>query len=179
MKKLREFIERKILGLFIRILPWKVSKVVRNRYYNLVGYRIEKDVYISPSAILIGNVEIEIDKGTYIGHKTLITGGKSIISIGKNCDISSNVTIISGTHLIDPDGERMAGVGLSKDITIKSGVWIGASSTILGGVTIGEMSIIAAGSMVINDIAPYTIVAGNPAIPKKKYNRNLHIWEEL
>ena len=46
---------------------------------------------------------------------------------------------------------------------VKTGASIGSSVTILCGVTIGEGAIVGAGSVVTKDVAPYTIVAGNPA----------------
>lgn len=49
------------------------------------------------------------------------------------------------------------------DTVIKSDAWIGMGATVMPGVTIGEGAIIAAESVVIKDVAPYTIVAGNPA----------------
>ncbi len=48
-------------------------------------------------------------------------------------------------------------------IRIGNGAWIGAKAIILKGVTIGEGAIVGAGSVVTRDVAPYTIVAGNPA----------------
>jgi acetyltransferase-like isoleucine patch superfamily enzyme len=42
-------------------------------------------------------------------------------------------------------------------------VWIGYGAVVLSGVNIGRGAIIAAGSVVISDIAPYAIAAGNPA----------------
>jgi acetyltransferase-like isoleucine patch superfamily enzyme len=48
-------------------------------------------------------------------------------------------------------------------IVVGDDVWIGYSSTILSGVTIGQGAVIAAGSMVTRDVAPYSIVGGNPA----------------
>lgn len=48
-------------------------------------------------------------------------------------------------------------------IVVKDDVWIGYNSTILSGVTIGQGAIIAAGSLVTKDVAPYSIVGGNPA----------------
>ena len=56
----------------------------------------------------------------------------------------------------------------NKKITIEKNAWIGMRSIILKGVTIGEGSIVAAGSVVTKDVPPYTLVAGNPAIVKKK-----------
>ncbi len=41
--------------------------------------------------------------------------------------------------------------------------WIGAGATILPGVTVGENAVVGAGSVVTHDVAPNTIVAGNPA----------------
>lgn len=48
-------------------------------------------------------------------------------------------------------------------ILIEKGVWIGAGCIILKGVTIGEGAVVGAGSVVTRDVAPWTIVAGNPA----------------
>ena len=46
---------------------------------------------------------------------------------------------------------------------IKNGVFIGPNSTIMPGVKIGEGAIIGAKSLVVNDIPPWTMAAGNPA----------------
>jgi galactoside O-acetyltransferase len=51
----------------------------------------------------------------------------------------------------------------SKPIEICSNAWIGMDCIILKGVTIGEGAIVAAGSVVTKDVAPWTIVGGNPA----------------
>ena len=51
----------------------------------------------------------------------------------------------------------------SAPIVIQDKCWIGFNTIILKGVTIGEGAIVAAGSLVTKDVAPYTLVAGNPA----------------
>lgn len=48
-------------------------------------------------------------------------------------------------------------------ISIGNDVWVGANVTILSGVTIGDGAILAANATVTKDVAPYEIVAGNPA----------------
>jgi acetyltransferase-like isoleucine patch superfamily enzyme len=48
-------------------------------------------------------------------------------------------------------------------ITIEPYVWINFNVTILKGVTIGKGAVVAAGSIVTKDVAPFTLVAGNPA----------------
>ena len=54
------------------------------------------------------------------------------------------------------------------DVMIGNDVWIGYGSTIMSGVKIGDGAVIAAGSLVVKDVDPYTIVGGNPAKTIKK-----------
>ncbi|MBE9067604.1 Vat family streptogramin A O-acetyltransferase [Leptolyngbya cf. ectocarpi LEGE 11479] len=49
------------------------------------------------------------------------------------------------------------------DTVIGNDVWIGYESVIMPGVQVGDGAIIAAKSVVVSDVAPYTIVGGNPA----------------
>lgn len=51
------------------------------------------------------------------------------------------------------------------DTIVGNDVWIGYGSTIMPGVRIGDGAIIASCSVVTKDVAPYTVVGGNPAIP--------------
>jgi tetrahydrodipicolinate N-succinyltransferase len=44
-------------------------------------------------------------------------------------------------------------------------VTIGANATIGPGVTLGEFSMVGMGSVVTKDVAPYSLVVGNPARP--------------
>jgi len=49
------------------------------------------------------------------------------------------------------------------DTVVGNDVWIGYEATIMPGVTIGDGAVVAAKSVVVADVAPYTIVGGNPA----------------
>ena len=53
-------------------------------------------------------------------------------------------------------------------VIIKKGAWIPPGTIILHGVTIGENSVVGAGSVVLSDVEPLTVVAGVPAKPIKK-----------
>jgi virginiamycin A acetyltransferase len=54
------------------------------------------------------------------------------------------------------------------DIVIGNDVWIGYNATIMAGVHVGDGAIIASNSTVVKDVAPYSIVGGNPAVEIKK-----------
>jgi acetyltransferase-like isoleucine patch superfamily enzyme len=48
-------------------------------------------------------------------------------------------------------------------VTIEDNVWIGRNAVICPGVTVGEGSVVSGGAIVMSDVPPYSIVAGNPA----------------
>jgi acetyltransferase-like isoleucine patch superfamily enzyme len=58
---------------------------------------------------------------------------------------------------------RIDSVTEAAPVRIGRGAWIGFDSCVLPGVTVGEGAIVGARSVVTADVAPFTIVAGNPA----------------
>ena len=98
------------------------------------------------------------------------------LTIGKYCSIAEPSTILlGGEHRTDwlstfpffellqpsPDAHP---IGFSRgSVTIGHDVWIGLGAMILSGVTIGSGAVIGAGSVVTKSVAPYSVVAGNPA----------------
>ncbi len=54
------------------------------------------------------------------------------------------------------------------DTVIGNDVWIGYEALIMPGVNIGNGAIVSSRSVVVSDIAPFTIVGGNPAQPIRK-----------
>ena len=137
----------------------------------------------------------ESEKGEIeIGDRTFISGGTSLISRSK-IKIGNDVTIAWGCTLYDHNSHSLDWQERQKDleqqlndynngldfiknknwetvksrpITIEDKVWIGFDCTILNGVTIGEGAIVGAKSVVRENVEPYTIVAGNPAVVIKK-----------
>lgn len=127
-----------------------------------------------------------IDDNSKVGAFVEIQKGSTI---GKNCKISSHTFICEGVHIEDncfighgvmftndlfpratnPDGSAQSETDWKLVETfIKKGASIGSNATILCGVTIGENAMVGAGAMVTKDVAPNTIVAGNPAKIIKK-----------
>jgi virginiamycin A acetyltransferase len=118
------------------------------------------------------NVKYHFD---FVGDKLII---------GKFCMIASGVTFImnGANHLTNAfttfpfaifgNGWENAMEGKSYpqkgNIIIGNDVWIGYNATIMAGVTIGDGAIIATNATVIKDVAPYSIVGGNPAHEIKK-----------
>jgi acetyltransferase-like isoleucine patch superfamily enzyme len=107
-----------------------------------------------------------IGDGTGIGHNCSFTVGKQI-TIGRNCRIASDVHMFdSPGHPADP-AARLAGLPAPveevRPVSIGDNVWVGSRATIYPGVSIGDGSVVAMGSVVMSNVPPDTVVAGNPA----------------
>lgn len=82
------------------------------------------------------------------------------ILIGKNVLIAPNCTIFGAGH---PTNNAVAAAHIAESVQIENDVYIGGNVTIRYGVTIGQNAIVAAGSVVVKNVAPFSIVGGNPA----------------
>jgi acetyltransferase-like isoleucine patch superfamily enzyme len=115
-----------------------------------------------------------------IGDFALVHGARIIcdasVTVGEYALISWNVVLMDSYRVpIDPTARRrfleLAGLQsapasgeiVARPINIHRNVWIGFEACVLPGVTIGEGAIVGARSVVADNVAPYTIVAGNPA----------------
>jgi maltose O-acetyltransferase len=135
---------------------------IHNRGRMVIGSRVQ---LVSTVATL----ELEtLQGGTLeIGDRTLVNYGSSIaaaelVRIGARCLIGTHAIIMDNDfHHVEP--ERRLEWPKSRPIIIGDNVWIGARVIVLGGVTIGADSCIAAGSVVVGDVPPRTVVGGVPA----------------
>jgi acetyltransferase-like isoleucine patch superfamily enzyme len=83
--------------------------------------------------------------------------------------------MLGGNHRVDwvttypfnvlfPEGRSFKGHPHSKgDVIVGHDVWIGTDALILSGVKIGNGAVVGARSVVARSVAPYAVVAGNPA----------------
>jgi len=113
--------------------------------------------------ILAGNKfnvidNVSIGSNVIIGPSNvfLARGG---VRIGNNVNISGFSYFISQSHDVnDPDGRTCLG-----QIVIRDNAWIATHAIVMPGITIGIGAVVAAGSVVVEDVPDYAVVAGNPA----------------
>lgn len=136
-----------------------ISHKIAHRFYKMHLFFIARLI----SQISRWFTGIEIHPGATIGHGVFIDHGMGVV-IGETCEIGDNVLIYQNVTL----------GGTGKDIgkrhpTIESNVMVGTGAKILGPITIGHDSKIGAGSVVLQNIPPYSTVVG---IPGRTVNRN-------
>jgi acetyltransferase-like isoleucine patch superfamily enzyme len=156
--------------LLVRVLRGPVQRLVaeeRNRYtYGesenpLYRYRVHgrlERLHIHPTAI-VNNALFNVSGGD--------------ITIGEYAFFGHEVAVLTGTHDITKFGrERQTTFPRSgRDVVIEEGVWVASHALVLGPVRIGKHAVVAAGSLVLDDVAPYTVVAGRPAKTIKKIDQ--------
>jgi len=133
------------------------------------------------------NGSVSIGNNSYIGNSTIICKDKVIFE--------DNIFVAWGCYFYDHNSHSINYLDREQDILqqledfragklfienknwdvvnhkpikICSNAWIGMNCLILKGVTVGEGAIVGAGSVVTKDVAPWTIVGGNPAVVIKE-----------
>jgi acetyltransferase-like isoleucine patch superfamily enzyme len=139
-------------------------------------------IYIGSHSIVKGELfvfahggSIRIGEWCYVGEGSRIWSAERIL-IGNRVLISHNVNVFDSlTHPLSPTARHSqfraiatsahpAAIELGeRPVTIADDALVGAAATILRGTTIGRGAVVGAGSVVTEDVAPFTIVAGNPA----------------
>jgi maltose O-acetyltransferase len=108
-----------------------------------------------------------IGTGCVIGWGSIIDCAAQV-TIGDNTFFGHRVMILTGTHDYMKFGEERRDTIGARPVTIGNGVWIASGAIICPGVTIGDNAVVGAGSVVMKNVLPYTMVAGNPAIKIRK-----------
>lgn len=139
------------------------------------GTRIWRQAHVRERARI--GAECNIGKGVYIDCHVQIG---SRVKIQNHTSIFEGVTIEDGVFIgphvcftndlypraITPDGRLKSADDweITKTV-VRYGASVGAGAVVRCGVTIGTFALVGAGAVVTNDVAPYSLVFGNPARP--------------
>ncbi len=132
------------------------------------GTRVWQYCVVFPEAVIGENCNIcahvLIENDVEIGNGVTVKSGVQLwdgVRIEDNVFIGPNVTF---TNDLTPRSKKYPHVFL--ETIVKEGASIGANATIVGGHSIGEYALVGSGSVVTQDIPPYTLWYGNPACQK-------------
>jgi len=102
---------------------------------------------------------------TAVINNALFNLSSGDITVGRYAFFGHNVAILTGTHDFTRFGaERQVAVPKAgRDVLIGEGAWVASFAIVVGPCSIGEHAVVGVGSLVLHDVAAYTVVAGSPA----------------
>jgi len=145
LKRLKNY----LLMLLAYIAPFNAVRVKLNKWK---GVNVGKEVYIG-MFVFLDNAYPEY---IYIEDDAAINAGSMIVA---HFNLKKHFEPIINARVAP--------------VIIKEGAMVAVRSIILPGVTVGEYAMVSAASVVSEDVAPYTLVRGNPSVCIAKYNAKL------
>ncbi len=124
-----------------------------------------------------GTVTIQRLRGVKIGRGVILPKevfiddmDPHLVEIGDDALLAPGVVICAHVHYGRRLYEYMGGRQVAP-VKIGPGAYLGANAVVLMGVTIGECAVIGAGSVVMDDVPPYSVAVGTPARVVKKLEK--------
>jgi putative colanic acid biosynthesis acetyltransferase WcaF len=130
----------------------------RRAVLRVFGAKVGDRVNISPTARIFFPWMLEVGDFAAIGDEAFIYNLGSV-TIGARATVSQRAHLCAGTH----DHADPAMSLIRSPITIGADAWICADAFVGPDVTVGNGAVVGARGAVFKDVAPWTIVGGNPA----------------
>lgn len=143
----------------LSLVPFRIGVYLRAAFYARACPDADREIVIG-FLTLLSHADTDIGRNVYIGPQSNIGS----CSLGRDCLLGSGVHILSGKrqHFFAKEGVPLREQGgVIEKIRIGENCWIGNHATIMAGV--GADSIVAAGAVVVEEVPPRSVVAGNPA----------------
>lgn len=151
-----------------RGLPGDPTVIVGADCEGLEFAEFEGNNYVAPGCTFSG--AIAIGRGTTLNSGSSLNGP---LSIGRWTQVAQGVAMYASDHPMNGismytnhrllNGAVESVAMKASPVTVGHGVWIGHGAILLKGVTVGNGAVVGAGAVVTKDVAPYSIVVGNPA----------------
>lgn len=146
-----------VWGLLFRPSP-RVCYGWRRQILRLFGARIERNARIAPSVRIWAPWNLSIGEEASLGY-AVDCYSVDQICIGAHATVSQEVFLCTATHDIrDPHMGLVTG-----PIVIEDQAWVCARAFLAPGVKVGVGAVVGACSVTTHDVAPWAVVAGNPA----------------
>ena len=166
----RKYSKKEIIGRLLWSIAYPLFRYSPRPFFGwrrlllrMFGAGVGCKVNIYNSVTIYMPWNLEIGNWSSIGEYVLVYNLGKVV-IGCYSTVSHRAHLCAGTHdYVDPS------MPLQKPpITVGDQVWLCADAFIGPGVNIGEGAVVGARAVVVKDVSPWTIVAGNPAKPVKK-----------
>lgn len=135
----------------------RVGWPLRKALLRLFGASIHPKSYIYATCRIFAPWQLTVGRACIGPHTQLYN--KAPITIGNDSVVSQGVFLCTASH----DISSLMLPLTTAPITLGHNVWIAADAFVGPGVSVGDGAVAGARSAVYRDVAPWTVVGGNPA----------------
>lgn len=146
-----------------------------------VAPRIGEEVFLAPTAVLIGDVRVGDRASVWFG--TVLRADLGPIEIGSRASVQDNAVlhVAEGRPTVVGDGVTVGHGALLEGCAVEEGAVIGMGAIALHEVRVGAGAVVAAGAVLPerSQVAPGTLVAGVPAREKGPVSGAARRWTQI
>jgi putative colanic acid biosynthesis acetyltransferase WcaF len=148
-----------IMSLFLfRLCPFNFSALKRCAL-RAFGAEVGCGVILKPRVNIKFPWRLVIGDYVWLGEECWLLNLERIV-IGNNVCISQRAFLCTGSHNYKSPTFDL----IVKPITVEDGAWVGAGSWLGPGIRVGNHAVLAAGSVASENLEPFGIYRGNPAV---------------
>jgi putative colanic acid biosynthesis acetyltransferase WcaF len=148
--------------LLFQLCPLKLSGL-KCVVLRLFGAKIGQGVSIKPQVKITFPWKLTVGNHVWLGEECWLLNLEHI-TIADNVCISQRAFLCTGNHNYKSPVFDL----IVQPISIGDGAWIGAGALVGPGVKVGSHAVLTAGSVATDDLRPFGIYRGNPAIVVKE-----------
>jgi acetyltransferase-like isoleucine patch superfamily enzyme len=165
------FVERLLARLLARPIDESIHKALA-QHVRSDAHGFDADEFLSTYLVFGDRSRLHIHP-TAVVNNALFNLESGEVTVDEYAFFGHNVSVLTGTHDADKFGRaRQSEIPRSgRDVRVKEGAWVASDVLVLGPCVIGEHAVVAAGSLVVHDVEPFTIVAGRPARTVRRIER--------
>lgn len=148
--------------LLFRLCPFSFS-ALKCSVLRAFGAKIGRNVTFKPQVKITFPWKLTVGDHVWVGEDCWLLNLERIV-IGSHVCISQRAFLCTGSH----NFKRPLFDLITKPITLEDGAWVGANAWVGPGVTFGSHAVLTAGSVAAQNLEPFGIYRGNPAVWTKQ-----------
>lgn len=159
--KIRRTLWNVVCLLLFQTLPTKLFWWWRWLLLRLFGAQVDWHSHVYSSVKIWAPWQLKMEHGSCLGPH-VVCYNQDMVWLKENATVSQDAYLCTAGHETDKANTAEKGL-ITAGITLEKEAWVGARAFVGMGVIIGENAIVGANAGVYKDVAPNTIVGGNPA----------------
>jgi putative colanic acid biosynthesis acetyltransferase WcaF len=148
---------------FLNPVPW--PSALRVALLRAFGAEVGAGVVVRARVNVSFPWRLTVGDHVWIAEEVIILS-LAPVTVESNVCLSHRAFLCTGSHDFRAPNFDL----VTKPITVRAGSWVAAQAFVAPGVEIGEGSMVAAGSVVVENVPPKSLVQGNPATVVKRFD---------